>query len=167
MSDVTRFSSETLRELRCAGWYPGRIARSEVTAWREQLRRQGLSRWFPTAESALLEFGALEIGEGGEGEECARVAVAIEASEGFSHPRLLERFYALELAVGEWLCPLGHVDHGHAGLYIAESGRVFMVMDPHIWRVGDCFDDALERILRGRKELDHLSFQPPRRRVRE
>ncbi len=145
----TRFSEAVYDALKEAGWFPGRNMEDVVAEWIEQLVHKGHFEIFPAAWDVLLEFGGLEIGQEGPGEECARGSMELDPLLAICRKDYFTWYSAL---VGERLFPLGFADSRNAILAIGESGRVFLIME-RVWLIGEDFDDALERTIRGLKDL--------------
>lgn len=127
-----------------AGWYPGRRIAQIVEEWRGKLDAE--FRIFPAAEAALLEFGALQINQSGEGAECSREHFVIDPILGLGEG---EYFAELGESLGTALYPLGEAFGGHALLAIGEDGRVFAVGgEPEL--VGPDIASAIQALVEGR-----------------
>jgi hypothetical protein len=120
-----------------AGWAPGRQIPVSSSVPREH-----------PAWDVLSEFQHLHVGSTGAGEECARGDVQFDL-RAVSDP-LAE---AWQIELGTTLICIGEVHHGHSDLFISEEGRIFSssIVHPAFMMDGRTFEEALERILLGRR----------------
>jgi hypothetical protein len=126
-----RWSAETDRVLRRAGWYPGR---SVCTAeWENTLREHGGFEMHEAARRFLAEFGGLESTERGPGKTMARM--------GFT-------FDVLSEEAGVDLYPIGAADRRNNYLGIASNGAVYVGMDS-VTLLAETADEALEKLVEG------------------
>lgn len=132
-----------------AGWHPGRTISGA----------RGVSLDHPAA-AILAEFGGLHVGQSGKGEECARADVA------FKHLRpdkfVLDVWVKL---LSTELVGIAEVHNGYADLYVDSSGRCFClsIVDDGFYFEGSSFDEAIERLLLGRRSRPML--RPEQRTV--
>jgi SUKH-3 immunity protein len=98
----------------------------------------------------LEQFGGLNVGNCDGGEECASSDIAF----GHAHE------YQGDATVLEWerllsttLVNIGEVHHSHGALFVDESGAWYGMSFIHdaFWFEGGSFEEAVERILLGRK----------------
>lgn len=143
------------RELRAAGWRPGRrIAPAVMDRWSEAIKADGFSV-FGRGLDVLGEYGGLRVGKTGPGLQKGRMGVELD-------PLLVsgeaDRFKEFERLIGEKLFPLGEVENGHALLALSDRGALYMLMD-EIWLAGETFGEGLSAIVLGLevKLLDGLS----------
>jgi len=142
-----RFPEGVQRTLVSAGWFPGRQIDEQVDHWQTQLVSEGGFELFPAARSALTEFGALHFSGSGAGVDCAIEPVSLDPSLAIGEE---DRFKGFEKQLAVKLFPLGEAVGGHVFLAIGDDGRVFTIMES-AWLVGENIDDALIRLLEGRK----------------
>ncbi|MFJ1763769.1 SUKH-3 domain-containing protein [Amycolatopsis sp. NPDC088138] len=137
-----RFAGRVERDLRAAGWFPGR--KVDTSAWREQLEASGEVRMHEAAERFLGEFGGLEVAVFGPGISVARKPFGfnpgdLDGEEG--------RFADWGAAMGISLFPLGELDQGRCFLGISEIGEVLLV---ETWVASfGVGDTALENLVLG------------------
>ena len=119
---VERFSSLVERDLRAAGWHPGRAV--DVTGWRQLLEAGGELRMHRAAAEFLTEFGGLNVEISGPGLTSAREPFELD-------PELCvgeeDRFSEWGADLGCSLFPLGELDRGRFFLGISEVGEIFLV----------------------------------------
>ncbi|MFJ9940525.1 SUKH-3 domain-containing protein [Streptomyces erythrochromogenes] len=118
---VSRFSSETDRALREAGWFPGRQV--DIESWRSSMRG------FPmhaAAEEFLREFGGIYIQVSGPGVNCMRTPFEIDPELALGEE---DRFMELSHRFGCALFPIGAKEASEFFLSIDEDGTVFAVMN--------------------------------------
>lgn len=103
---------------------------------------------FPAAERVLREFFGLTVGSGGPGKDLGRVCLTFD-------PRPFQvdarEIIAMSARMGSRLYPLGEVDGGHAIFLIDENDHTYMWFDELPTLVAYSFDEALERMLLGKK----------------
>ena len=103
---------------------------------------------FPAAERVLVELFGLTVGSNGPGKDCGRSRLTFD-------PRLLRvnvpEVVALSTQMGVRLYPLGEVDDDDALLLIDENDHTYMWFDELPTLVAYSFDEALERMLLGKK----------------
>lgn len=142
----TRWSAETDRALRLAGWHPGRSVSTEE--WERVLREadEGFEM-HDAARRFLTEFGGLEFRLKGPGRTMARSPFRID-------PLLAKwDFEIIDLQseeVGTCLYPIGDADRGNFYLTMAADGAVHHGMD-YVCLLADNGDKALEKFIEGRK----------------
>ncbi|UOZ11023.1 SUKH-3 domain-containing protein [Amycolatopsis sp. WQ 127309] len=138
----SRFAGRVERDLRAAGWLPGRQV--DTAGWREQLEASGEVRMHEAAERFLGEFGGLKVDISGPGISVARVPFEfnpgdLDGEEG--------RFADWGAAFGISLFPLGELDRGRTFLGISEIGEVVLV---ETWVASfGVGDTALENLILG------------------
>lgn len=144
---MARFSAQAENSLRRAGWYSGRHVPDLVTSWKETLLRSDGLEMFPSAESALLEFGGLKFDEQGPGVTCARSPFALD-------PTLLihesDRFEDFVSVLNTNLYPLGEADGGLCFVVIGENGHIYLLEQDEVMLIGRDMEDGLESLLIGR-----------------
>ena len=136
-----RFSEESERTLRRAGWFPGRTVDTE--AWRVPLERDGFV--FPEVVVRFLaEFNGLSFPDNGSGISRAR--------EPFEFDPLLaegedDRYSEIGAEIGRVIAPLGELDRGRFFLGMDELGAIYVVTDGLLFfGVGDA---GLESLILG------------------
>lgn len=142
---MTRFSKQSERVLRRAGWYPGRQVPELVSLWKKHPAIADIEM-FETAERFLLEFGGITITQSGPGVTLARSPFKINPALAYHESALFKKFGAM---VDTRLYPLGEAGNGYYYLAIGENGRVYYVMQG-IELAGYTEDEALENLLIGR-----------------
>jgi SUKH-3 immunity protein len=143
---MTRFSRQSERVLRKAGWYPGRQVPELVSMWKNHPFIADLEM-FETAERFLLEFGGITVTQSGPGVNLARSPFKIDPTLVYHQSDLFKEFGR---TVDTRLYPLGEAADGWYYLAIGENGRVYYVMED-IMLAGYTEDEALENLLIGRK----------------
>lgn len=143
---MTRFSRQSERVLRQAGWYPGRQVPELVSMWKTHPFIADLDM-FETAERFLLEFGGITVTQSGPGVNLARSPFKIDPTLVYHQGDLFKEFGRM---VDTRLYPLGEAAHGYYYLAIGENGRVYYLMDD-IVLAGNTEDEALENLLIGRR----------------
>jgi hypothetical protein len=118
-----RFSPESEKTLRQAGWYPGRTV--DTAVWLAPLEESGFV-FHEAAERFLAEFGGLSVEQSGPGRS--------RAKEPFEFDPLLtsgedDRFGEWGETIGRVIAPLGELDHGRFFLGIDERGEIYLVAD--------------------------------------
>ncbi|MEV6241607.1 SUKH-3 domain-containing protein [Lentzea sp. NPDC051838] len=116
-----RFSPESERTLRQAGWYPGRTI--DTAKWRVPLEESGFV--FPeAAERFLGEFGGLSVEDQGSGITTAREAFEFDPLLAFGED---DRFGALGALIGRVIAPLGELANDGFFLGVDEEGVIYLV----------------------------------------
>lgn len=142
---MTRFSRQSERVLRKAGWYPGRQVTELVSMWKSHPFIADLEM-FETAERFLLEFGGITVTQSGPGVTLARSPFKIDPTLAYYQSDLFKKFGRM---VDTRLYPLGEAADRWYYLAIGENGRVYYVMED-IMLAGYTADEALENLLIGR-----------------
>ena len=143
-----RFSAQAENSLRRAGWYPGRQVPDLVASWSETLLRSDGLQMFPSAESALLEFGGLKFDEQGPGVTCSREPFELDPTLAIYEGDSLGDFVPV---LDTNLYPLGEAEGGLCFVVIGENGRVYLLMQDEAMLVGLNMEDGLESLLVGRR----------------
>jgi hypothetical protein len=139
-----RFSEQTERDLRLAGWYPGR--RVDTSVWRSRLEASGEVRMHNAAEAFLAEFGGLEVKIAGSGISAAREPFEFNPWDLCGEE---DRFAGWGAQLGKSLFPVGELDRGRFFLGISEVGEILLV---ETWVASFGFgDQALENLVLGVK----------------
>ena len=124
-----------------AGWYPSRTVRQ-------------LSSIPPDhpAAAILTQLGGLQVGTAGPGQECATSDVAFRELPSNSTRDLWTRLLRTEL-IG-----IAEVHNAHGELYIDREGRCYGASQIHdaFWFEGSSFNEAIERMLLGRRSRPML-----------
>ncbi|MFI7273826.1 SUKH-3 domain-containing protein [Streptomyces sp. MS19] len=138
-----RWSQETERVLRGAGWSPGRAV--GVESYEELLSRSGGFAMHPAARDFLAEFGGLEVEARGPGISALKADFQIDPTLAEGEDEI---FDVLSEEAGTNLYPLGMM--GRRNLYIgmAADGRVFLGMDS-VSEYAENGDRALEKLVEG------------------
>ncbi|MFI9768216.1 SUKH-3 domain-containing protein [Streptomyces sp. NPDC052415] len=138
-----RWSAETDRVLRRAGWYPGR---SVCTAeWENTLREHGGFEMHEAARRFLAEFGGLESTERGPGKTMARMGFTFDPTVAEWDDEI---FDVLSGQAGVDLYPIGSADRRNNYLGIASNGAVYVGMDS-VTLLAETADEALEKLVEG------------------
>jgi len=143
---MTRFSRQSERLLRQAGWHPGRQVPELVSTWKSHPSIADLEM-FETAERFLLEFGGITVTQSGPGVTLARSPFKIDPTLA---PYQSDLFKDRGSMVDTRLYPVGEAEDAMYYLAIGENGRVYYVMED-IVLAGYTEDEALENILIGRR----------------
>ncbi|MBZ6303872.1 SUKH-3 domain-containing protein [Streptomyces olivaceus] len=141
---VPRWSPETERVLRLAGWQPGRAVSTE--SWERTL--QEADKGYAMHEAArrfLSEFGGLEVRERGPGVNAARSPFRLDPTSATDDFEIIE--YLGEEADAR-LYPVGHLPRGSVYLTVADDGAVYVGMD-EVELLADAADAALDKLVRG------------------
>jgi hypothetical protein len=140
----TRWSAETDRVLRLAGWRPGRAVPTEE--WERVLHENDEGYVMHDAARAFLaEFGGLEVQQKGPGRTMARPPFRLDP---------LVAKYDFEIIdvqseeMGTYLYPLGDTDRANFYLTMSATGAVYLGMDyPRL--LADSGDQALDKLIQG------------------
>ncbi|MBP2326260.1 hypothetical protein JOF56_006645 [Kibdelosporangium banguiense] len=138
-----RWSAETDKVLRDAGWRPGR--KVSTVEWERTLADHGGFRIHPAAREFLAEFGGLEVGARGPGRTMAKLAFRLDpvAAEWDD-----EIFEVLSDEAGTYLFPIGEADRRNSYLGMAADGKVYIGMDTVSLFAADA-EEALEKLVEG------------------
>lgn len=139
-----RFSQEVLRLLLKAGWFPGRKVPIPVGPFEFEL--------FEFARQTLEEFGGLEIGEQGAGEQLARDILDFTQTDFIGLREALLDDEPLSDARTEEGCrvfPVGKTCSSHIALLVDEFGRLYQYYD-RLERLGDSIGEGFANVLLGR-----------------
>lgn len=138
-----RWSAETDRVLRAAGWYPGRSVPTEQ--WESTLREHGGFEIHPAARRFLAEFGGLAVDQEGPGVTMARAPFRLDplAAEWDD-----EIFDVLSEEAGVPLYPIGDAMRRNSYLGIAPNGAVYIGMDS-VALLAETPDEALRKLVEG------------------
>jgi hypothetical protein len=143
MSDETgrRWSAETDRVLRAAGWYPGRSV--PTTEWERILHKHDGFEIHEAARRFLTEFGGLASLDRGPGKTMARLGFRLD-------PLAAQRDHEIFEVLSEeaYLYPIGEADRRNSYLGIAPNGAVYIGMDS-VTLLADTGDEALEKLIEG------------------
>lgn len=140
----TRWSAETDRVLRLAGWHPGRWVPTEE--WERTLHES--DEGFEMHEAArrfLSEFGGLEINQKGPGRTAARSPFRLDP---IAAQWDYEIFEFLSDEAGAYLYPIGELDHRNQYLGMAPNGAVYVGMDS-VELLACTPDEALDKLVLG------------------
>ncbi|NNN34504.1 SUKH-3 domain-containing protein [Streptomyces sp. S3(2020)] len=118
---MTRFSEETEKVLRAAGWREGR--RVPTGEWRERFARNGVIM-HEAAERFLSEFGGISVEISGPGIASAREPFELDPSLAYGEE---EAFSEWGQEIGVSLFPIGELDHGRFFLAIDQNSVVYLV----------------------------------------
>jgi hypothetical protein len=112
------------------------------------------------AANIFKEFGGLQVGESGAGQECTRSDVCffndfnetIDEADDYKH-------YENELGQ---LSLIADAHNNHMQVLLAEDGwfYVFTIPDSKLYFAGENFGEAMERLLLGRQLFTYTSRQP-------
>ncbi|MCM1970717.1 MULTISPECIES: SUKH-3 domain-containing protein [unclassified Streptomyces] len=138
-----RWSAETDRVLREAGWYPGREV--STAGWEATLREHGGFEMHEAARAFLAEFGGLASAERGPGKTMARMGFTLDPTVAEWDDEI---FDVLSEEAGVDLYPIGEADRRNLYLGMAPNGAVYVGMDSVSW-LADAGDEALEKLVEG------------------
>lgn len=139
----TRWSAETDRVLRLAGWRPGRSV--STTEWETGMREQEWPPMHDAARRFLTEFGGLVNDRRGPGRTMARTGFRLDPLDARWDEEI---FDVLSEEAGTALYPLGSVDRGNQYLGMAADGTVYVGMDT-VRLLARTADEALEKLAEG------------------
>lgn len=140
----TRWSAETDRVLRLAGWHPGRSV--TTTEWERILHEADED--FEIHDSArrfLTEFGGLEVNQKGPGRTASRSPFRLDPQVAVWDYEILED---LSEQADTYLYPIGDIGGGNLYLAMAANGAVHIGMD-YEQLLADTADEALDKLIRG------------------
>ena len=146
---MDRFSDQTEKVLRRAGWFPGRQVPEAVASWKTN---EMLSEFemFPSAERVLLEFGGLKVREQGPGETCAREPFDVDPLQAGYEQDMFSDYSA---TVNTRLYPLGEVAGGLGYWAIGDNDHIYLLIHT-IQLLGQNIDEALENLIIGRQATE-------------
>jgi hypothetical protein len=104
---------------------------------------------FPASDKVLDEFGGIRVGVSGSGVEVGTTDFELDP---MACVHLGEEMSFLQKKLELNLYPLGEAGNGHGYLMVDEHGGVYILFDG-IQKVAHSFDDAVERLLLGRKSV--------------
>lgn len=142
----TRWSAETDRVLRLAGWYPGR---SVSTQERERVLHEE-DEGFELHDAArhfLAEFGGLQINQQGPGRTMHRSSFRLDSLVAKWDFEIID---VQSEETGTYLYPIGDAGRGNFYLTMAANGAVHHGMD-YVRLLADTGDKALEKLIEGNK----------------
>ncbi|WP_328553968.1 SUKH-3 domain-containing protein [Streptomyces sp. NBC_00358] len=139
----SRWSAETDRVLRRAGWFPGRSVPTD--AWGRSLGERGGFEMHEGARRFLAEFGGLESDERGPGRTMARMGFRFDPTVAEWDA---EVFDVLSEEAGVDLYPIGESDRRNSYLGVAPNGAVYIGMDT-VTLLAETADRALEKLVEG------------------
>ncbi|WP_399928251.1 SUKH-3 domain-containing protein [Streptomyces kanamyceticus] len=140
----TRWSAETDRVLRLAGWFPGRSVSTEE--WERTLHEADEDfEMHQAARDFLREFGGLGIRQKGPGRTAPRSAFGLDPL-----PAQWDReiFDELGEQAGKYLYPVGGIGRGVSYLGMAPDGTVYRGMDD-VEFLAENGDEALRKLIEG------------------
>ncbi|MEU8744521.1 SUKH-3 domain-containing protein [Streptomyces parvulus] len=139
-----RWSPETERVLRLAGWRPGRAVSAD--AWELAMREADDGYvMHEAARQFLSEFGGLEVHERGPGVNAARIPFRLDPSLAKWDFEIIE---SLSEDAEAQLYPVGDLSQGNYYLTVADDGKVYLGMD-EVELLADTVDAALDKLVRG------------------
>ncbi|MFF8940874.1 SUKH-3 domain-containing protein [Streptomyces sp. NPDC014864] len=138
-----RWSAETDRVLREAGWFPGRAVATQ--RWETVLQEHGGFEVHEAARRFLVEFGGLESNERGPGKTMARMGFRLDPTVAEWDDEI---FDVLSEEAGADLYPIGEADRRNSYLGIAPNGAVYISMDS-VTLLAATADEALEKLAEG------------------
>jgi hypothetical protein len=142
--DDPRFSDEVRTLLVRAGWFPGRNVPIQPHFSEFEL--------FEFAQRTLHEFGGLNIGEEGRGEQLARDILDFTTTDFWGlRAALLEDQPTADARTEEGLrvFPVAETCSAHITLLVDEAGRIYQYYDG-LERLGDTLGDGFANVLFGR-----------------
>ncbi len=142
----TRWSAETDRVLRLAGWHPGRSVSTEE--WERVLYEEDEGfEMHDAARRFLTEFGGLEFQVKGPGRTMGRSPFRLDPLVAKWDFEIID---VQSEEVGTYLYPIGDAARGNFYLTMAENGAVYHGMD-YVSLLADTGDKALEKLIEGNK----------------
>ncbi len=120
---MTRFSTETERVLRSAGWRQGRLV--STARWRERFESHGLLM-HEAADRFLSEFGGLSVEISGPGVTSAREPFEFDPALAYGEEELFSEWTE---KIDNSLFPIGELNHGQFFLAADEKSVVYLVSD--------------------------------------
>ncbi|MFE2827831.1 SUKH-3 domain-containing protein [Streptomyces sp. NPDC059271] len=138
-----RWSAETDRVLRGAGWHPGRSVPTDE--WESKLGERGGFEMHEAARRFLAEFGGLVSDERGPGKTMARMGFRLDPTVAEWDDEI---FDVLSEEVGADLYPVGDSDRHNSYLGIAPDGAVYIGMDSATL-LAETAGRALEKLVEG------------------
>ncbi|MDT0270750.1 SUKH-3 domain-containing protein [Streptomyces sp. DSM 44915] len=144
MEDATeRWSAETDRVLREAGWSPHRRVSTEE--WERILKESDGFEAHEKARAFLAEFGGLEFELSGKGVAVERMPFSLNPLEGQWEADIYED---MSEETGTSLYPIGEMARRHLFLGMAEDGSVYRGRDA-VDFFADSGDQALDKLISG------------------
>ncbi|TLS45926.1 hypothetical protein FE633_12270 [Streptomyces montanus] len=141
-----RWSAETDRVLRLAGWHPGRSVSTEE--WQRVLHEEDEGfEMHDAARRFLAEFGGLEINQQGPGRTMGRSPFRLDPLVAKWDFEIID---VQSEEVGTYLYPIGDASHGNFYLTMDANGAVYHGMD-YVYLLADTGDKALEKLIEGNK----------------
>ncbi|MEV5254610.1 SUKH-3 domain-containing protein [Streptomyces werraensis] len=142
-NDGQRWSAETDRVLREAGWRPGRTVSTEE--WENALKERGGFEMHEAARRFLAEFGGLESTARGPGRTMARMGFSLDPTAAEWEDEI---FDVLSEEAGTDLYPIGEADRRNSFLGIAPTGAVYIGRDSVVL-LAHTAEEALEKLIEG------------------
>jgi hypothetical protein len=139
-----RWSAETDRSLRLAGWHPGRRVSTEE--W-ERILKEGDEDFVihDAARGFLREFGGLAVDQKGPGITMARSPFRLDPTVAKWD---YEIFEMLSEEAEAYLYPIGDAARGNNYLGMSPSGAVYWGMDD-VRLLAETADEALDKLVQG------------------
>ncbi|MEV5955890.1 SUKH-3 domain-containing protein [Streptomyces sp. NPDC051987] len=138
-----RWSAETERGLRAAGWFPGRSL--PTREWETTLLEHGGFGIHDAARRFLAEFGGLESRERGPGKTMVRMGFSLDPTAAEWDDEI---FDVLSEEADTELYPIGSADRRNSYLGIAPDGAVYIGMDS-VTLLAETSDRALGKLVEG------------------
>ncbi|MGV9453589.1 SUKH-3 domain-containing protein [Streptomyces sp. NPDC003635] len=138
-----RWSAETDRVLREAGWHPGRTV--PTADWENTLQERGGFEIHEAARCFLAEFGGLASAERGPGKTMARMGFTLDPTVAEWEDEI---FDVLSEEAGTHLYPIGEADRRNLYLGMAPNGAVYVGMDS-VTLLAEKADEALQKLVEG------------------
>lgn len=128
------------------GWSSSYSAAERISEWVQQLG-PGFS-FSPAAADALARYGGITVRQSGPGIERGRDSFELDPTLALGEAELFREYGAI---VGEDLFPIGEAANGRVFLAVASDGRVYALMGEELWRIGVNIDEALTKLVEGRR----------------
>lgn len=144
------WSATTERELRAAGWEPGRTVPTD--GWADALLASDGLEMHDAARAFLAEFGGLDVRQQGPGTNMARMPFRLDPTAATHDGEFFELFSEL---VGEPVYPIGECDNRNFYLGITPGGSVYLGME-QLQLLADDAHTALNNLVEG--VADHEPF---------
>ncbi len=158
MSSEKRFSDLALKELKKAGWFPGRDMHDLAQKWIRQLSGFEQFKLFDHIEKILKEFGGLFFNVTGEGIDRYKDPFLISPEYAIVEDLSLEEILEyMPEEVGLVIYPIGMFTKNDLFIVTDEKERVLLINDDFV-HLANSFDEALENLLTGRDTIHKLSL---------
>ncbi len=158
MSNEKRFSEPALKELKKAGWFPGRDVHDLTEKWIRQLSGFEQFKLFDHVEKILKEFGGLFFNVTGMGANRYKEPFLISPEYALVEDLSLEEIIEeMPEEIGLIVYPIGKFIESEWFIVTDVKERVLFINDDFV-HFANSFDEALENLLTGRDTIHKLSL---------